>query len=348
MPLKSYGVLKGRPVDRRLGVGQNPHYQIRVVAGEEAFRIAVNVKSKQSPSELLYLLDDRFDHPILDGLPGLSEGFHRLPSGPANGCLDYIRGNLFDPSKMVALPFNVPGPDNDLNDKFDAVIQRAMSDETAMLYAFGEPWGPEPGVADKYFGFHPGRGIHDVHMNQGNSGQFKKDNGVWQDGGLIVHFPQQSQWVAAFTAFQSQAWHTDDQHGHPLPGLPPTPGSDSEPLIPRLGELPTGDVPDGLVRIVAALVNSSKSPEEEIVTLLNASPAAVDLTGWHLADKQKARMPLGGVIAAGGLIQLQVKLPMTLSNKGGIITLLDSQGRKVSGVAYTKSQSRHVGWTLVF
>ena len=31
MALKHYGVLKGRPISRRLGSGSSPHYQIRVV-----------------------------------------------------------------------------------------------------------------------------------------------------------------------------------------------------------------------------------------------------------------------------------------------------------------------------
>lgn len=347
MALKNYGVLKGRPIDRRLGAGSTPHYQIRMVADGEAFRIAINVKSKQSPSELLYLVDDRFQHPICEGLANLDEGFHPLPSNPLGGGLDYIRGNLFRPTQMVPLPHNVDGPDNDLNEKFDALVQRALADESAIVYAFGEPWGPET-AADRYFGFKPGRGIHDIHMNQGNSGQFMGDNGVWQDGGLLVHFPEQSQWVAVFTAFQSQAWHTDDRTGHPLAGSPPQPGTDSGPNAPTSEVPPTDDLPDGLVRIVGALVNAVKTPEDEFVTLLNSSPQAIDLAGWHLADKQKARMPLAGPLPAGETRRIHVQAPMVLSNKGGIITLLDERGRKVDGVSYTKEQAQQVGWTLVF
>jgi uncharacterized protein YukJ len=349
MPLKNYGVLKGRPIDRRLGVGTSPHYQIRVVAADgEQFRIAINVKSKLSPSELLYLLDDRFEHPICERLVELDEGFHPLPRDPVQGGLDYIRGNLFRPVDMVPLPFNVPGPDNDLNEKFDAVVQRALADESAMVYAFGEPWGPEPRSADKYFGFTPGRGIHDIHMNQGNSGQFRNDNGVWQDGGLLMHFPEQSQWIAVFTTFQSQAWHTDDATGHPLAAPVPQPGEDTGPNIPTPGVPPTDDLPDGLVQIVGALVNAVTSPEVEYVTLLNTSPADVDLTGWNLADKQKAKMPLTGVLASGQTLRVKIQAPMVLSNKGGIITLLDERGRKVDGVSYTRSQAKQVGWTLTF
>ena len=41
-------------------------------------------------------------------------------------------------------------------------------------------------MRDKIFGFLPGNGIHDIHMNQGNSSRFVRDDGVWQDGGLLM------------------------------------------------------------------------------------------------------------------------------------------------------------------
>ncbi|HEY8720391.1 DUF2278 family protein [Pengzhenrongella sp.] len=76
---------------------------------------------------------------------------------------------------------------------------------------------------DKVFGFLPGNGVHDVHMNQGNGGSFGRDDGVWQDGGLLLHLVTEQRWVAIFLAFQSQAWHTDDVTGHALGGSPPRP-----------------------------------------------------------------------------------------------------------------------------
>ena len=351
MPVPHYGVLKGRPVDRRLGVGQNPHYQIRAVAGDHDYRLAINVKSRQSPSELLFIVDDRFQHPVTEVLASLGEdGFYELAHTPASGALDFIRGNLFDPMAMVPLPHDVPGPDNDLNEKFDAIIQRALADETAVIYAFGANWSPD-NRPDPYFGFRPNRGVHEIHMNQGNdaSGPFASANGPYNDGGIIVHFPQQQQWVAVFTAFQSQAWHTDDTTGHPLPGSAPgQPGVDPRPPFPTDGELPTTDVPDGLMRIVGALVNTIESPEEETVTLLNRSAAPVNLAGWHLADKNKEKTALSGELPAGGVLVVPVTAPMALSNRGGIITLLDADGRKIHGVSYTRDQARHIGWTITF
>ncbi len=172
----------------------------------------------------------------------------------------------------------------------------------------------------------PGNGIHDIHMNQGNVGSFIADDGVWQDGGLLFHFPLQQQWTAVFLKFQSQSWHTDDTTGHTI----------------------VDDIEDGLIRIVAAMVNSKQSPEKEWVHLLNASDRVISLNGWHLADKQKIKMPLSGQLDPSATLRVDIQPPMTLSNKGGIITLLNQNGLKVHGVSYTKQQANQPGWTIVF
>lgn len=345
MSLKAYGVLKGRAISRRLGSGSSPHYQIRIVdeIGTH-YRIAINVKSQLAPSELMYYVKPFFIHPLTDIVSILPSGFSRLPSNSSSGALDLIRGNLMPPEMMTPLPHDLPGPDNDLNDKLDQIVQRAMADEEALVYAFGERWGPEAEKADKYFGFVPGNGIHDIHMNQGNVGRFTQDDGVWQDGGLLFHFPLQQQWTAVFLKFQSQSWHTDDVTGHTL-----SRPEEGEPVNPNpVAPQPTESLPDGLVRIVAAMVNSKESPEKEWVHILNASDRAIPLDGWHLADKQKAKMPLSGTLELGVTLRIDIQPPVALSNKGGIITLLNQDGLKVHGVSYTKQQANQPGWTIVF
>jgi uncharacterized protein YukJ len=337
--LKGYGVLRGKAVDRRReGSSDTPHFQIRVADGAGVeFRIAVNVKSQSAPSDLLYLLENDFRHPATTGLEALAPGWHDLPRTPGDVSLDYVRGNLFDPALMRALPPDAAGPDNDLADVLDAHITRAMGDPSADVYAFGQRWGPEAGIPDKVFGFDPGDGVHDIHMNQGNDPHFARDDGVWQDGGLLVHFPAASRWVAIFLAFQSQAWHTDDATGHAIGGPPPPP----EPQ-------PAGEAT--AIRILAAMVNPvGPAPEHESVLLVNASPSAVDLTGWRIADRLKRTCPLPvQSVGAGELLRVPVTEPAQLSNQGGLITLLDAAGLKVAGVAYTADEARQEGWTLTF
>jgi len=353
MALKNYGVLKGSAIDRRLGSGANPHYQVHVVDDDADWRIAVNVQSKQSPSEVEYVVVEPFRHPVTDELQPLARGWHLLESRPGGAALDFIRGNLLDPRAMVPLPFDVPGADNDLNEKVDHFVQRAMADEDAVVYAFGERWGPEP-QRDKIFGFSPGNGVHDIHMNQGNSGRFADDNGVWQDGALLFEFPTQQQWVGVFLKFQSQPWHTDDRSGAPIaggvPGGTSGPPSDVEPAPSPFepGGQPSTTMPDGSVRIVAALVNAVATPEAEFVTLLNTTNADVALAGWAISDRDKNRMPLDGTIPAGETRRVQLAPPAVLPNKGGIITVLNADGLRVDGVQYTREQARNPGWTIKF
>ncbi|BCY06884.1 DUF2278 family protein [Actinoplanes sp. L3-i22] len=335
MPIKRYGVLRAAVIDRRIETTDTPHYQIHLRAAGTDYRAAVNVRSQSSPPELLFAAVDDFAHPLLDRLTALPDGFTELESRPGGPALDYIRGNLFQRQDMRPVPTAEPGPENDLGDLLDHYVSRALGDATARAYIFGQAWGPET-IADKIFHFAPGNGVHDVHMNQGNDGRFAGDDGVFQDGGLLLRFGDR--WVAIFLAFQNQAWHTDDITGHRLPEIPspgpaPTPGP---------GE------PDHLVRIVAALVNPvGPAPEAETVTLLNASPAEIDLTGWALLDRATNRLPLRGRLPAGAALPVPVAAPVALGNRGGTITLLDAAGLKVDGVAYTADQARE-GWTVVF
>jgi len=266
-------------------------------------------------------------------LPNLPDGFSPLPSAAGGLALDFIRANLFDRALLRSVPATAPGPDNDLADKLDHFVERAAADPAARVYAFGQRWGPESGVPDKVFGFSPGNGVHDIHMNQGNSQQFRHDDGVWQDGGLLLHYPAQDQWVAIFLAFQSQAWHTDDQTGHAISGPGPEP-----------------EAADRRLRIVAALVNPpGPAPEVESVTILNASPDDIDLAGWSIVDQAKRGLVLdGGSLPAGDAVRIVLAPPVQLGNRGGLVTLLDPGGLKVDGIAYTKGQASAEGWSLVF
>lgn len=351
MAIANYSVLRGRVADIRQGSGKSPHYQLLVIDDLNKYRIALNIQSADG-SEVFYITINNFQHPICDALLGQPKGLTAVPSRPGGAALDFIRGNLFQPSEMVQLPIAAPGPDNDLNEKIDQYAQRAMSDEAAEVFALGQAWGPEANKQDQYFHFLPGRGIHDIHMNQGNPpGKYQNDNGPWQDGGLLFHFPDQNQWVAVFMKFQTQSWHTDDATGNALAGQgggapagqqPGTPG-----IIPPTHQ-PTVDQPDGQVRIVAALVNDVQTPEHETVTILNSTHEAVDLAGWALKDKQKNATALHGVIDPGESLRVAITPPMALSNKGGIISLINASGLKVDGVSYTKDAASQPGRTLTF
>lgn len=334
MPLATYGVLKCRALDRKIDPSSDPspHYQVLVDDGHKKQRIAINVKSQESPSDLLYLVDDAFQHPIINQLTNLNPGFHKLKHQPGGVALDFIRSNLFHPEAMKPLPPDFPGPSNDLKELIDLYIQRAIQSEEATLYAFGASWGPEAKIRDKYFGFLPGSGIHDVHMNQGSVGEFQKSNGVYQDGGLLIHFPERNQWTGIFLAFQSQCFHTDNRTGDAIKAACEKPVKTD-------------------VQILAALVNPLGGDSgKQSVTLMNISPDEVNLNGWALADQQKRKYRLGNIdLQAGNVITIPLAgTDVELPNNGSIITLLNPQEIKVHGVSYTKEQAKQKGWTIVF
>lgn len=341
MPIE-FGVLKCRAVDRRLGTKDNAHYQIHALANEESFRIAVNVQSKLSPSELLYFTNENFQHEVTHLLMELPTGYTPLKGEPDGMALDYIRSNLFDRTQLVPLAFDIPGKDNDLNEKIDQYIKRAIASEDGVIYAFGEIWGPE-NKPDKIFGFLPGRGIHNIHMNQGNAGMFKKDDGVYQDGALLIHYPSENKWTAIFLAFQSQSWHTDDHTGHTLDNIPIDSGD------------PQGvtDAVEGALYIAGAIVKPGQEDRaaKESVTLLNATDRPIDLAGWSIANKAKRKFLLGQTILPGQYLTIPIAQGTAgaefFRNKGDIITLLNADGLKVHGVSYTQRQVRS-GWTIKF
>ncbi len=210
-----YCVLKGRPEDIALDDDKTPHIEIKVSA-RGWYRVAVNAQSTQPPHELLFAAIDPFDHPILRILNGLPKGLTDL-SKRRMPALDYTRGGFIRRGQMKIAPFRLRGPKNDLREFLGLELAEAIKTEDAMLYAFGESWGPEPNRPDRYFGFKPGRGVHDVHMNQGSRGRFRGANRARQDGALLLHFPSQKRWVGLFFAFQSQSWRNDPKKGHPLP-----------------------------------------------------------------------------------------------------------------------------------
>jgi uncharacterized protein YukJ len=145
-------------------------------------------------------------------LNALAPGFHRLSNENAMA-LDYVRSGWVRISRFRRVVPSRPGAKNDLKDYLEALISSAIN-EGAWLYAFGEPWGPEEDRPDQVFGFSPGRGVHDIHMNQGSHGKWRRDNGLNQDGALFAAFPD-GDWRLLFFAFQTQSFKTNAQ-GDPV------------------------------------------------------------------------------------------------------------------------------------
>jgi uncharacterized protein YukJ len=214
MSLQDYGVLKARPQQGVNATATSPHYQILVVdASGTKYRLAVNVESQNQPADLQYYLAANFQHAITNQLSALPSTFTALPSQPGGLALDYVRAGLF-PLAQVDQLFVIE-TESTLSQLLDAQIQQAITDPNAFLCAFGQRW-PETNTPDQPFGFIPDNGVHNMHMNQGDTDpSFASENGSWQDGALLIYLPSTAQWTAIFLKFQSQSWQTDG-NGQPL------------------------------------------------------------------------------------------------------------------------------------
>ncbi len=212
---RTYGVLVGHILSGRESGGASPHYQILVEAAGR-YRIAVNVRSVDG-SDVLTLFDSAFTQPTRADLPvraASPAGFTALSTGPEGDGLDYIRDGLVALDRMQpAAPKGGPGA---LGPLLDAQVAAAVADAGSVVLVFGEFFqDPE---ADQTFGFSPERGVHDVHMMQGNAGSagsFADDNRVRGDGALFLRATNGTT-GALFVRFATQATDTDPQTGAPL------------------------------------------------------------------------------------------------------------------------------------
>jgi uncharacterized protein YukJ len=353
MPIENYGVLKGRITEcRQERDNVAPHYHIRVRSAGMDVRVSINVQSNdRSRPDLLHCIDDDFRHPLMEQLAALDDGWHEGVPGPDGLAVDYVRGGMVTREQMQAIAHDVPGADNDLNDRLDALIRKACDDPEVEVYAFGSSWGPERFERDDVFRFLPGRGVHDVHMNQGTPrfDRHSHDNGTWQDGAVFLHLRRERRWVAIFLAFQSQRWQTDAAGfpGSESPARPgathaggPAPAPKTGRRRPRAGEG---------VRILTADVNPAGDDRGlETVTLHNTSSAVVRLDGWQLDNGEGAHLALTGELAPDARLVVTLPPEVPLSNRGGAILLLDAAGKEADGVTYTRDQARQEGRTVRF
>ena len=159
---------------------------------------------------------------------------------PGDG-LDYVRGGLCKPEQFKALPLSKPGANNDLNELFDRHLVMG-----ATVYAFGEPYSA------------PEQGVHDVHQNQGNIARYRNDDGVWQDGGLLVDNAGRG-WRSCCASSRS-------------PGRPTTAPATS---ADTTAAMPKPPLPDELKR-------SCAEPHAAVIATLKPDGSPVTVATWYL------------------------------------------------------------------
>ncbi|KAK1753596.1 hypothetical protein QBC47DRAFT_430382 [Echria macrotheca] len=343
MPIARYGVWKGEPLDWQGSAKPDHGYLFFTDTSGDRFKAAVNVMSKSEDTRLVYWFIRDFARvsPVVDRLRALPLGFHS-EMGPDSLALDYLRGTFLDIDTGTLLSHNAPGESHDILEFIDPILDQAVA-QKADVYIFGQRFHNDGQSGEN--------GMHDIHMNQGNHAPFEQDNGVFQDGGIIMEFPD-GHWEAIFLAFAVQAFETDDE-GRPITDQ-------------TFADLLSGNFPQGgeegpnvpaprpsLVSIEAALINPfgpDQHPthgEGETVYLHNSSTEPMSLEGWSISNGIGQKQPLHG-IRIGPQSKKAVIVPKApLSNKGGSIVLVDANGKEVHRVTYSKEKAKREG-VLVF
>ncbi|KAJ5949918.1 hypothetical protein N7454_001502 [Penicillium verhagenii] len=358
MPVPQYGVWKANPLSYHFEPAgtKTPHLELYfddgVGSGRKSgphsiqhhprprrngpFRAAINIQSgDKKESRLAYWINTELDqHAIVKNLTDLEMGFHSLgknnpgSSGTDLVGLDFIRSNLFEINSGRVLPHDIEGPNNDLIDVLQPEVEQAI-EEHACIYLFGSQ-------------FNTRDGIHDVHMNQGNIPGFQKDDGVFQDGALVINYPQTGRWVGLFLAFASQAVHTDNSSGHAI-----TTETWGDYLIP---EGINADLTENSVKIKEVLVNTpGRQGRRRSVTLTNPTDHTMPLSSWKIHNSAGQSQELPADAALGALSTDAFEIPnVPLSNTGDTITLVNQQGLKVDGVSYSSKKEIAQGQSVVF
>jgi uncharacterized protein YukJ len=217
-----YGFLKGQ-------VSAGPHLQWKkqhnheiqyhlhfsILVDGNPWEVAVNVGTNDDDDLLMYKLVFDFHHPLTQTLAAAASGQNVLTGQSASPGLDFVRDpGIFQETSDWTHSEKMDGSD---------AVQPVASMKRLLSQAFASGWTVY--VFGRFFD--DGDGVHDVHMNQGSSGEhFFNDgaeprpphwdgNDVWQDGALFVDRGEQG-FAAYFARFTKQSTDTD-QRGNPKP-----------------------------------------------------------------------------------------------------------------------------------
>jgi uncharacterized protein YukJ len=177
----------------------------------DAWDVAVNVGTNDADDLLRYRLALDFHHPILGALKNAPRGFRNLTGLSELPAFDFLRSNILAETGDWRQSDVMDGEgDREPYRTLARLLTKARS-KKADVYVFGRTY--QGGDL----------GIHDVHMNQGSTGDFlnrgnddNDHNDVWQDGAVLIDSGE-PEWSAYFTAFTQQLVPTD-KLGNPVEG----------------------------------------------------------------------------------------------------------------------------------
>ena len=195
--MQKYVMFRGKVIDKWYDFDKRAHYHIVAMDDEgKRYDLAVNIGSIYEKmneiisSNLKVYYDESYScrkgivRKILLQKNGITECHKGL-------YLDYIRMKLFPHEKMIQMKgFDVTSIY--LTEIIEKNVVQAMNNDDYEVIAFGRLYTN-------------GKGLHDIHMNQGSVNKFRKNDASYSDGGLFFRNKRDNKITAVFIAFITQS-----------------------------------------------------------------------------------------------------------------------------------------------
>ena len=195
--MEKYVMFRGKVIDKWYDFDKRAHYHIVAMDDEgKRYDLAVNIGSIYEKmneiisSNLKVYYDESYScrkgivRKILLQKNGITECHKGL-------YLDYIRMKLFPHEKMIQMKgFDVTSIY--LTEIIEKNVVQAMNNDDYEVIAFGRLYTN-------------GKGLHDIHMNQGSVDKFRKNDASYSDGGLFFRNRRDDKITAVFIAFITQS-----------------------------------------------------------------------------------------------------------------------------------------------
>ena len=195
--MEKYVMFRGKVIDKWYDFDKRAHYHIVAIDSEgKRFDLAVNIGSIYEKmneivsSNLKVYYDESYScrkgivRKILLQKNGITECHKGL-------YLDYIRMKLFPHEKMIQMKgFDVTNIY--LTGIIEKNVVQAINNDEYEVIAFGRLYAN-------------GKGLHDIHMNQGSVNKFRKNDASYSDGGLFFRNKRDNKITAVFIAFITQS-----------------------------------------------------------------------------------------------------------------------------------------------
>ena len=195
--MEKYVMFRGKVIDKWYDFDKRAHYHIVAMDDEgKRFDLAVNIGSIYEKmneivsSNLKVYYDESYScrkgivRKMLLQKNGITECHKDL-------YLDYIRMKLFPHEKMIQMKgFDVTSIY--LTEIIEKNVVQAMNNDDYEVIAFGRLYTN-------------GKGLHDIHMNQGSVDKFRKNDASYSDGGLFFRNRRDNKITAVFIAFITQS-----------------------------------------------------------------------------------------------------------------------------------------------